>query len=452
MIHLGPLGAALALLLTAGVVRSTLDPRQARARGALGSGIVLVALVLLLGLDVALGVEPRFFHGVSIALLPQGMLRLTPLVSCAVGVLAVSLAPLASHPPRTLAAVLVLIAIALAFVAAPYPGVLAILWCLSAWTLWSGLGAQAQLAAGRRVFAVYHALSAGLALLGTLLMGGGSATLGVGCWLLAIAVREAVIPLHGWLPALIQRAPLGLVLAFVGPQLGVYAHLELATRPASGVLSLGLAGAGAITAVLASALGLVQKDARRAFAFLLISQTGLVAFGLENKSHVAEVGALVYWQVLALATTGFGMTIAALEARRGTLSIQSPSGSFARTPRMAVAFLFLGFASVGLPGTLGFVAEDLLIQGSIDEFSFLAFALILATALNGISVLRCFFALFSGRGTHAGESDLTRRERAALSMAVVALLLGGAFARPILGLHERHPATEPGAHALNQHP
>jgi NADH-quinone oxidoreductase subunit M len=142
------------------------------------------------------------------------------------------------------------------------------------------------------------------------------------------------------------------------------------------------------------------------------------------------------------------MTIAALEARRGPLSLQEHGGSFARTPRMAVAFLFLGFSSVALPLTLGFVAEDLLVQGSIDEFPQIGLAVICATALNGVNVMRCFFVLFSGTRRHIGEHDLTRREAGALTTVMGILLLGGLAPRVFLGAsaiesnsaHPTHPA------------
>lgn len=94
---------------------------------------------------------------------------------------------------------------------------------------------------------------------------------------------------------------------------------------------------------------------------------------------------------------------------------------------MAVAFLFMGFASVGLPFTVGFVAEDLLVQGSVEEFPVLAFALIIATALNGVSVMRAFFMLFSGSAQHSGECDLTPREAGTLTVVMATLLLAGLF-------------------------
>ena len=51
------------------------------------------------------------------------------------------------------------------------------------------------------------------------------------------------------------------------------------------------------------------------------------------------------------------MTIAALEARLGSLSIRTYSGGYQRTPLLATSFLFLGLAAVGFPGTLDFVGE-----------------------------------------------------------------------------------------------
>ncbi|MGB8329719.1 MAG: hypothetical protein WCE62_06295, partial [Polyangiales bacterium] len=97
--------------------------------------------------------------------------------------------------------------------------------------------------------------------------------------------------------------------------------------------------------------------------------------------------------------------------------------------------------------TLGFVAEDLLVQGAVEEFPLLAFALILATALNGVSVIRAFFTLFSGSAKHIGESDLTRRETGALTVLMATLLLAGLFPGGTVRRlervtkHETQPAT-----------
>lgn len=349
------------------------------------------------------------------------------LISCLIGYTAIVLSPIHGTRPKTFARILLLIAIALVFLVIRHPIGLAILWGASALIVWLELRETRGAQEIARLFAIYHVPSVAALGIGAVLLSRGESMVGIVFLLIGIGIREAVIPLHSWFPPFVQYAPMGLVVAFFAPQLGVYAHLELLRGALPQQLAHVVASLGALTAVLAAALGIAQTDARRALAFLVMSQTGLVAFGLDTSSPVAQIGALLTWQVIGVATAGFAMTLASLEARRGSLSMNVPGGSFTRTPRMAVAFLFMGFASVGLPLTLGFVAEDLLVQGSVDEFPLLAFALILATALNGISVMRAFFTLFSGSSKHIGERDLTRREAAALTILMATLLIMGLF-------------------------
>ncbi len=349
------------------------------------------------------------------------------LISCLMGFTAVSLSPIRETRPKTFRRILLLISVALLFLSVRSPIGLAVLWSASAVLTWLELRDLKNSPNIAKLFAIYHLPSAAAFAIGAVCLTQGYVAAGLVLLLAAIAIREAVIPLHSWFPPFVQFAPMGVVVAFFAPQLGVYAHMELLRGALPEQLAHGVAFFGAITAVVAAALGLAQSNARRALAFLVMSQTGLVAFGLDTSSSVAQVGALLTWQVLGVATAGFAMTLASLEARRGDLSLRHPAGSFTRTPRMAVAFLFMGFASVGLPLTVGFVAEDLLVQGSVEEFPVLAFALILATALNGVSVMRAFFKLFSGSSEHIGEQDLTRREAGALTVVMATLLLAGLF-------------------------
>ncbi len=345
-----------------------------------------------------------------------------------IGLLATALSPLSSHPPRTLARVLLLLAAALGFLSTAEPLVLAAFWSLSQgvvfWELWS----RRETSPAYRVFALYQVPSTLLFAWGAIRLMAGDRESAALLILLATAIREAALPLHSWFPSLVEQAPMGIVVAFVAPQLGVYAHLILVTDAlASDLVTHLVAGAAAFTAIVAALLGLAQHDARRALAYLIISQTALVAFGLDTSSPVGVTGGLLLWQVAALATTGFAMTISALQARRGNLSLRGPGGNFAETPRMATALLILGFSGAGLPMSLGFVAEDLLVQGSVGRFPHIGLAMIIATALNGVTVMRLFFALFSGTRTRRGEPDLNRRELVALTLVLALLFVGGLF-------------------------
>jgi NADH-quinone oxidoreductase subunit M len=100
-----------------------------------------------------------------------------------------------------------------------------------------------------------------------------------------------------------------------------------------------------------------------------------------------------------------------------------------------------GLGSVGFPGTLGFVAAELLIDGALEASPAVGVAMVLVAAVNGIAVVRAYFQLFTG-GRHESSVSLgiTRRERFAV-LTLAALILGGGLApQPVVT--SRHHAAE----------
>ncbi len=62
---------------------------------------------------------------------------------------------------------------------------------------------------------------------------------------------------------------------------------------------------------------------------------------------------------------------------------------------LAVCFLVTGLASVGFPGTLGFVASELLVEGAIEASLLTGIGVVTAAALHGIAIVRAYFRLFT---------------------------------------------------------
>ena len=60
-------------------------------------------------------------------------------------------------------------------------------------------------------------------------------------------------------------------------------------------------------------------------------------------------------------------------------------------PLLAISFLCMGLACTGFPGTLGFVGQELLVDGAVDAFPVMGFAVVIASALTGLAVLRMYF-------------------------------------------------------------
>ena len=114
---------------------------------------------------------------------------------------------------------------------------------------------------------------------------------------------------------------------------------------------------------------------------------------------------------------------------------------YEHSPMLAVCFLVTGLASIGFPGTLGFIAMDLLVDSAVEANPYIGVGVVAAAALCGIAVMRAYFLLFTGK-RHASTLDLSLglREKIAV-LTLTALALGGGFF-PQPGISSRLRAAE----------
>ena len=259
--------------------------------------------------------------------------------------------------------------------------------------------------------------------------------------LVAILIRCGVFPAHVWLTDWFEHASFGRALLFVAPLTGVYGaiRLVLPVAPDWVLRSIGLVSLG--TAVYAAGMATVQREARRFFTFLFLSHASLVLVGLELHTRLTLTGSLRLWSSVILSLGGLGLTLRALEARVGRLSLTRFHGLYEHSPALAVCFLVTGLASVGFPGTAGFIAADLLVDGAVDASPWVGVGVVAAAALNGIAVVRAYFLLFTG-ARHGATLPLgiTWRERVAV-LTLAVLLVGGGLA-PQASVASGHRAAE----------
>ena len=318
---------------------------------------------------------------------------------------------------------------------------LLVLTMASVWVFLSALG-DPKHERQRRIVAVYLGVSTLVFAAGVVLLIGPGVTHPAletaGLWMIAIAalVRKGIVPFHAWVPEVFDRGRLGPAILFSAPQLGAYVTVVLIVPRASPDLLRLIAVLALGTAVYGAALALVQTSARRACGYLFMSQSALVMAGLDCTSVNALAGGLLVWLSAGLAFAGLARCVLVLEARRGRLDLSTYHGGYERMPVLAVTFLAMGLACTGFPGTLGFVGQELLVEGAVDAFPVMGFAVVVASALTGVAVLRMYFSLFCGRAeTHARSAlllGLTTRE-AWTFVALVATLVGfGLVPRPLV--------------------
>jgi NADH-quinone oxidoreductase subunit M len=244
-------------------------------------------------------------------------------------------------------------------------------------------------------------------------------------------IRKGIFPAHAWVPALFEHGRLGPAILFSSPQVGTYAVAVLVVPRAPAELLRVVAILSLLTGVYAAAQAIVQRSARRACAYLFLSQSALVMAGLDCTSSQALTGALVLWLSSSISFAGIGRCVLVLEARRGELDLDRHHGAHERKPLLAGAFLLLGLSCSGFPGTLGFVGEELLLGGAVSAFPWLGFLVVASSALTGIAVLRMYFALFTGRSRQAPLA-LKPSESFGFVAIVAVLILTGLAPAPLV--------------------
>ena len=319
--------------------------------------------------------------------------------------------------------------------------VLLLLSVASVWTFLSALADPAH-QYQRRIVAAYLGFSTLLFGIGVALLIGpgaqGTTLETAGMWLIVIAalVRKGIVPFHAWVPEVFDHGRLGPAILFSAPQVGAYMTVVLIVPRASPDMLRMIAILALGTAVYGAALALVQTSARRACGYLFMSQSALVMAGLDCTSVSALAGGLLVWLSAGLAFAGLARCVLVLEARRGRLDLTTYHGGYERMPLLAISFLSMGLACTGFPGTLGFVGQELLVDGAVDAFPVMGFAVVIASALTGLAVLRMYFSLFCGRSdalAHSGlRFGLTRREAWTFVALVIALVGFGVAPRPLV--------------------
>jgi NADH-quinone oxidoreductase subunit M len=242
---------------------------------------------------------------------------------------------------------------------------------------------------------------------------------------LAILVRSGVVPVHCWVTDWFEHASFGNALLFVAPLTGIYAIVRLILPIAPEWVLQSIEVIALISALYAAGMALVQRETRRFFAYLFLSHSSLVLVGVVLHTPISVTGALCLWFSVILSLGGFGLTIRAMEARFGRLTLNDHHGLYEHVPSLAVCFLLTGLASVGFPGTLGFVSTELLVDGVVGANLYLGLTVVAVAALNGSAVLRAYLLLFTGK-RHVSTVSLSSSpwERVAV-LTLAALILGG---------------------------
>jgi NADH-quinone oxidoreductase subunit M len=250
--------------------------------------------------------------------------------------------------------------------------------------------------------------------------------------IVAAIFRKGIIPAQAWVADAVESGPLVPTALLLNGHFGALLVVKLIVPlfPEMDHLFPILSYLAIATAVFVAIRALAENSPRRLLAFLALSQSACILSGLESRTAEGITGALVHWVVVTVSTVGLFGILRLLEVRFGeNLSASKHLGLAEHAPRLAVSFAILGLALVGLPGTLGFCSQDLLISGTLTTHPLTGLLLPIATAMNAVSFFRLFSRLFLGkrRTGFTVMADALPRERWILAGIVLFVVLGGLF-------------------------
>ncbi len=256
----------------------------------------------------------------------------------------------------------------------------------------------------------------------------GSASLVLGLVAAASMVRMAVFPGQRWLIELVRGGLTPRAIMLFGPLPGAYLLLRFGVMfPDAFAADLPwLAAIGLVSALYFAFVSMGQEDQREGAIFLVLSQVSLVFLGLAEADTLSVDGALVLWIAQGVAGTGLILCASAVRSRRGPVRLARFHGLVRGLPHLSVVYFLFGIGVVGFPGTLTFIAEDLIAQGILVDHPWLAAGYVVATALDAIVFLRLYGRVFLGGGSQTAlGKDLSVRERTvALALAATVIVAG----------------------------
>ncbi|MDU9406270.1 proton-conducting transporter membrane subunit [Pseudomonas sp. zfem001] len=259
--------------------------------------------------------------------------------------------------------------------------------------------------------------------------------------LLSFAIKAALFPVFGWLPATYHVALTAVSAMFAGllTKVGVYALIRLVTLlwPEHGLphqLLLWVACATMLVGVLGAA---AQTEVRRILSFHIVSQVGYMILGLALATPLALAGAVFYLihHIVVKANLFF---IGGLAARIcGSERLADMGGLYKRMPWLALLFAIPALSLAGIPPLSGFWAKFLLVKASLDAAAWWAAGIALLTGVFTLLSMNKIWNEAFLKPHPAGEEALqtvTGIRAAWLGMSALALLtvLIGLGAGPLI--------------------
>ena len=190
-------------------------------------------------------------------------------------------------------------------------------------------------------------------------------------FLASFAVKVPMWPVHTWLPDAHVEAPTAgsVILAGVLLKMGAYGFIRFSVPmlpQASAQFAPLMFALGVIAVIYTSLVALAQTDMKKLIAYSSVAHMGVVVIGIFTFNAQGIQGALFQMLSHGVVSAALFLCVGVVYDRIHTRDIDRYGGLAQRMPAYAVVFMLFTMASIGLPGTAGFVGEFLVLVGAFE--------------------------------------------------------------------------------------
>ncbi|MGF1624485.1 MAG: NADH-quinone oxidoreductase subunit M [Alphaproteobacteria bacterium] len=243
----------------------------------------------------------------------------------------------------------------------------------------------------------------------------------------SFAVKVPMWPFHTWLPDAHVEAPTAgsVILAGVLLKMGGYGFLRFSLPMfplASDFFAPMIYTLSVVAVIYTSLVALAQTDMKKLIAYSSVAHMGFVTIGIFTANTQGVEGAMIQMLSHGFVSGALFMCVGVVYDRMHTRDIGAYGGLVHRMPVYATVFLLFTLASVGLPGTSGFVGEFLIIVGAFADNTWVAALMALGLILGAAYMLYLYRRVIFGKlvkKSLQAITDMNRRELLAFAPLVL---------------------------------
>ena len=251
----------------------------------------------------------------------------------------------------------------------------------------------------------------------------------------SFAVKVPMWPVHTWLPDAHVEAPTAgsVILAGVLLKMGAYGFLRFSVPmlpQAAAMFAPFMFTLSVVAVIYTSLVALAQEDMKKLIAYSSVAHMGVVTIGIFTFNVQGISGALFQMLSHGIVSAALFLVVGVVYDRIHTREIVRYGGLADRMPSYALVFMLFMMASIGLPGTAGFVGEFLVIIGSLQVNFWLALLGGMGMILGAAYMLYLYRRIIFGRITRddlRNILDLSPREWAVFAPLIILTLWMGIY-------------------------